>query len=147
MKKILTKYELQTLSEAIAEAEKRTSGEIRVVVRHRRHWAEKKLSLFELGLKEFHSLGMQKTKARSGVLILLLLSERKFQIIADEGIHSKTTQEMWDEIAMSLTEHFKQGKFCKGLSESVRAVGQELAKHFPPEAGDKNELPNEIVEK
>jgi len=146
LKKYLTKSELEALSTDIAKAEKNTSGEIRVVVRHRRHWKERKLQLHAIALNEFHRLGMDKTRDRTGVLIMLIMSEHKFQIIADEGIHTKVETGTWDRLASTMSDHFKGGKFYQGLSETVRAVGDELAKHFPRKADDTNELSNEIIE-
>lgn len=144
--KFLSKLEMQSLSEVIAEAEKNTSGEIRVVVRRRRHWKERTLQLPEVALNEFHRLGMGKTRDRTGVLIMLLMSERKFQIIADEGIHAKVEEGTWDRFASEMSEHFKDGRFYHGISETIRAVGSELAKHFPRKSDDTDELSNEIIE-
>lgn len=145
-KKYLSDEELKSLSAVISEAEKSTSGEIRVVVRHRRHWNERSLSLHELALLEFSKLGMEKTKDRTGVLILLLLSERAFQIIADEGIHKKVEDGTWDRIAGRMSLHFKEGKFSDGIAEAVKAVGEILSKHFPRTRDDRNELSNQVVE-
>jgi uncharacterized membrane protein len=146
LKKYLTKSELEVLSTDIAKAEKNTSGEIRVVVRHRRHWKERKLQLHDIALNEFHRLGMEKTRDRTGVLIMLLLSERKFQIVADEGIHTKVEEGTWERLASSMCNHFKGGKFYQGISETICAVGSELAKHFPRKPDDTDELSNEIIE-
>ncbi|MBA4312805.1 MAG: hypothetical protein C0417_09265 [Chlorobiaceae bacterium] len=146
-KKYLTKPELQSLASVIAEAEQNTSGEIRVVLKQRRQWKERKLTLQELALKEFHFLGMQNTRDRTGVLILLLLSEHKFQIIGDEGIHKKVQEGTWQKIADSMTDDFKKGNFFDGIASAVKKVGEELAKHFPRKSDDANELPNEIIER
>ena len=145
-KKYLSKEDLQFLSEKIAEAEKKTSGEILVVIRHRRHWKERKLSLHDLALQEFHKLGMHNTKGRTGVLVLMLMSEQKFQIIADEGIHSKVEDGTWDAIAEAMSTHFKRRNFRDGIAEAIAAVGERLAKHFPREKDDKDELPDGIIE-
>ena len=144
--KYLSKTDLKSLSTIIAEVEKKTSGEIRVVIRHRRQWRERKLSLHNLTLNEFYRLGMQKTRDKTGVLILLLLSERKFQIIADEGIHKKVEEGKWDKIAGSMTNYFTKGNYFEGIAETIRAVGEELAKYFPRKADDTNELPDEIIQ-
>lgn len=144
--KYFSKDDLKSLSTSIAEAEKNTSGEIRVVVRHHRQWKERKLALRDLALKEFYSLGMQNTRDRTGVLILLLLSEHKFQILADQGINEKVEEGTWDRIAEKMTHYFKDGKFTVGLNEAVSAVGVELSQHFPRKADDTDELPNEVVE-
>ncbi len=144
--KYLSKTDLKSLSAVIADAEKNTAGEIRVVIRQRRHWKERKLSLQDLTLREFYRLGMQNTRDKTGVLILLLLSERKFQIIADEGIHKKVEEGKWDKIAGSMTEYFKKENYFEGIAETIRAVGEELAKYFPRKADDTNELSNEIIQ-
>jgi len=144
--KYLTKDELHALSGVITKAEKNTSGEIRVVVRHHRHWKERKLSIHDLALGEFYRLGMEKTRDRTGVLILILFAERKFHIVADEGIHTNVQEGTWDTIAGGMSEHFKKGNFFSGIAEAIRAVGSELAKHYPRKSDDTNELSNEIVE-
>ncbi len=139
--------DLKKISTAIAGAEKATSGEIRVVARHSRHWNERKLTLHQLGVKEFHRLGMQKTEHRTGVLILILFSEKKFQIIADEGIHAKVPEGTWDGIAEKMTGHFKGGNFVEGIIDAVAAVGQKLSEKFPGRSGDSNQLPDDVIER
>ncbi len=146
-KKILSKEELKALSAVIAERERDTSGEIRVVLREKRQWNEKNLSLAELALKEFYRLGMQKTRDKTGVLILLLLSEKKLYIAADESINTRVEEGTWDKIADAMSVRFKEGRFFEGLSEAVRAVGVPLKQHFPRRPDDTNELPNEIVQR
>ena len=145
-KKYLTKQDLHFLSQEIQKAENNTSGEIRVVFRHDRHWKERKLSLHELSLREFYHLGMDKTRERTGILILILFSERKFQIIADEGIHTRVEEGTWEGIAAKMSMQFKEGHYREGIAESVRVVGNILAKHFPSRGDDKNELSNDIIE-
>lgn len=134
------------VSAAIAEVEQKTSGEIRVVLRHVRHKKEKALSLHELALHEFHHLGMEKTQHRTGILILILFAERKFHIIADEGIHAKVDDGTWDKLAGKMSAHFKNEKYRGGIIETVREVGSLLARHFPRQAGDADELPNDVIE-
>lgn len=146
-KNILTKAELRHLATSIGEAELTSSGQIRIVVRHHRHWDERRLSLHDLALKEFHHLGMEKTRNRTGVLILILLSERRFQIIADEGIHKKVEDGTWDGLAHNLSAHFQRGNFQQGLQEAILEVGRVLTRHFPVTPGETtDELPNEIIE-
>lgn len=146
-KKYFSKTELKSLASVISEQEKNTSGEIRVVIRQRRHWKERKLSLHELTLNEFYRFGMRNTRDKTGVLILLLLSERKFQIIADEGINKKVEDRKWDKVAEEMSDYFKAGNYLKGITEAIRSVGEELTKHFPHKADDTDELSNEIIER
>jgi uncharacterized membrane protein len=144
-KKYLSNDDLTSLATTIAEAEKNTSGEIRVVVRHRRRRNERKLSLHDLVLKEFYRLGMEKTRDRTGVLIMLLMSEHQFEIVADEGINAQVAEGTWDTLAARMSAHFREGKFRDGVAHAVRTVGEELAKHFPRKPDDTNELPDDII--
>ena len=146
MKKSLTNEDLKFLSEKIAEAETRTCGEIRVVVRHRRHWKERLLSVHDLALREFYRLGMEKTAQRTGILIILLLSERAFHIVADEGIQSKVEEGTWDSIASAMSGHFVKGNFRDGLSHAIERVGGVLATHFPGTPDQADQLPNDVIE-
>ena len=145
-RRYLSKQDLDSIASAIGEAENSTSGEIRVVVRHRRHWGERNMSPHDIALKEFYKLGMERTRDRTGVLILLLFSQRKYQIIADEGIHARVAEGTWDNIAASMGTHFKTGNFCDGICSAIKEVGGILSKHFPRKADDANELPNSVVE-
>lgn len=145
-KKILSKDDLQTIASVIAEVEKQADGELRVVLRHHRHLTERKLSLHELALREFTRLGMHKTQHRNGILIFLLVSERRFQIIADEGIHTKVEDGTWEAVAATMSSHFRERNFRKGITEALRAVGEILSRHFPATGQKANELPNDVVE-
>jgi putative membrane protein len=145
-KKYLSKEDLQAIASAIGEAEKATSGEIRVVVRHRRHWGEGRMSLHEIALKEFHKLGMDRTRDGTGVLILVLFSKRQFHIIADRGINTKVADGTWDAIAGQMTTYFKKGDYGTGICKAVVEAGKILAANFPRKDDDTNELPNDVIE-
>jgi uncharacterized membrane protein len=146
VKKILTKEEMKNLAAVITEAEKKTSGEIRVVIRHDRQFKERKLELHQLALKQFYSLGMEKTRDKTGVLIFILLSERNFRIVADEGINAKVEDGTWNRIAETMMQYFRDAKYFDGIKIAVEAVANELSNHFPRKSDDANELSNEVVE-
>ena len=65
-KNILTKQELQQIADTIQAVEKETIGEIRVSIRKNRSYKDRKLSLYDLAMKNFYELGMDKTKAKTG---------------------------------------------------------------------------------
>lgn len=140
----LTNAELKQIADAISDAERNTSGEIRVSIRKRRTLKERKLSLHELAVRNFFQLGMDKTKEKTGVLIFLSLSDRAFQIIGDEGIHKRVPDGHWDRLASGMTAHFKERRFCQGICEVVKEIGTTLAREFPQKEGDINELPNDV---
>lgn len=79
-----------------------------------------------------------------GVLFYLAVSDRKFAIIGDGGINAKVPAGFWDEISLHLQKNFKENRFTEGLSEGIIMAGLQLKKHFPYQADDVNELPDEI---
>ena len=144
IKSFLTKSDLDAVAEAIGVAEKRTAGEVRVSVRQRRSRKEKGLSVEELARREFVSLGMRKTRDRTGILVFILLETREFFILADEHINEKVREERWREIAGGMARSFADGAYRAGLITAVQSVGEELARFFPIKPDDTNELPNEV---
>jgi uncharacterized membrane protein len=144
VKRIFAKEDLAAIASAIKETEKTTAGEIRVSIRQKRGWRERKLTIEQLARKEFHLLRMAETKERIGMLIFLLLQQRQFYILADEGIHAKVEDGTWERIAKEMSEHFSKKNFRQGILHGVEAVGRELSKHFPRTSSDKNELSDEV---
>mgnify|MGYP002408761929 FL=1 len=92
----------------------------------------------------FYELGMDNTKERNGVLFYLAAGERKFVILGDEGINNQVPDNFWEEIKRVMTAEFKEGRFASGLSAGITLAGEALARYFPYQQGDVNELPNEI---
>ncbi len=144
VKKLLPESDLHAIARMIGEQEQRTSGQIRVSIRQHRTKKELGLSVEELARKEFHALGMTNTAERSGVLIFLLLEDRKFHILADAGIHGKVSEGTWERIAGEMGRHFSERKFREGIVHGVQSVAAELARHFPHKPGGKNELPDAV---
>lgn len=144
VKQMFSKEDLAAIASAIGEAEKTTAGEIRVSIRQKRKWRENKRTIDELARQEFHVLGMTKKKDRTGILIFLLLEDKKFFILADDGIHAKVVDGTWDKIANEMSDHFSQKNFRIGIIHGVKSVGKELTKLFPRKSDDTDELPNDV---
>ncbi|NUN70244.1 MAG: TPM domain-containing protein [Bacteroidetes bacterium] len=141
----LSKEDMDRIAERIAAVEKQTIGEIRVSIHKSRSFGERNTSVYDLAVKNFYELGMAQTKDKTGVLIYMLLSDKKFHIIGDEGINKKVSKEFWDILAMKVAEYFRGNKFVEGICFAVDEVGKILIKEFPMKAGDTNELSNEVV--
>jgi uncharacterized membrane protein len=146
IEKILTKDHLKQLSEQIGTIEEKTSAEIRVVVRHRKHWSERKLTARQVAELEFRRLGMTKTKEGTGILLFILVGERKFEILADYGIIKVLPEEFWANLAGKLSEHFSKRNFFHGLSVSIAEIGTVLESKLPRTSSNPDELPNDIIE-
>jgi uncharacterized membrane protein len=142
---ILTKPEMDQIAAKISQVEKETIGEIRVSIQKTRSLKNRNQPVYELAVRNFYELGMDKTKDKTGVLIYMLMSDKKFQIIGDEGINKKVSKEFWEILAMKVAEYFTNNKFVEGISHAIDEVGKVLKKEFPMKAGDTNELPNEVV--
>jgi uncharacterized membrane protein len=124
---------------SVREAEKETSGEIRVHI-------ETSFSgdVLDRAAWVFKKLGMHKTAERNGVLFYLAVSNKKFAIIGDAGINAKVPAGFWDEIKELLQKDFRESKFTEGLAEGILMAGQQLKTHFPHKKDDVNELSDEI---
>jgi uncharacterized membrane protein len=144
IKKLFSKEDLAAIASAIGAVEKTTAGEIRVSIRQKRGWGERKSSIEDMARREFELLGMTKTQDRIGILIFLLLQDRKFFILADEGIHNKVEDGRWAKIADEMSAHFSKSNFRQGMIHGVQAVGGILSNLFPRKSDDINELPNEV---
>jgi len=135
----LTTSEEQEVVRAIVEAEKNTSGEIRVHIE-----ASSKIDHYNRAKEVFHYLKMDNTKESNGVLIYVAVLDRKFTIYGDAGINKVVPKDFWNSTKDAIASEFKKGNFKQGLISGLTKAGQELEHHFPWKHGDTNELSNEI---
>lgn len=125
--------------DAITEAEKMTSGEIRVHLT-----PQCGDDVMSEAIKTFDRLEMYKTRHRNGILIYVAFESRKFAILGDAGINSVVPKDYWDNEKEILLGFLKQGDPATGLCTVIGNVGEKLKAYFPIEDDDKNELSNEI---
>ena len=138
---LLSRAEQRDVVDAIAKAEARTSGEIKVHVETRCRGGNALARAAELVKK----LGLTKAKHRNGVLLYVAVGDRKFAVIGDQAVHDRATQALWDEVARGLGDAFRKGAYREGLVDAVRRVGDVLAAHFPPTPDDSHPVSNEIT--
>mgnify|MGYP000464310499 CR=1 FL=1 len=134
----LTKEEEVKIVQAIKDAEKNTSGEIRV------HISQKRGDVMKLALKAFRKLGMNNTELKNGVLFFVDVPQHKFVVLGDEGIDKVTPDDFWESIKELVVGEFKNGNFADGLIAGIIAAGNKLKIHFPYQSDDVNELSDEI---
>ena len=134
-----TKQEKERIKAAIAEAERNTSGEIRIHMdNHCRG------DVMDRAAWWFANLKMHRTELRNGVLFYLCVKDKKFAILGDAGINAVTPDDFWDHIKEKMLARFSEGKFAEGLETGILMAGEALRQHFPYQDGDKNELSNDI---
>ena len=126
--------------QAIQEAEKKTSGEVRV------HIEKKcpKKDPIKRAINLFQKLHMHRTDLRNGVIVYVATEDHLLAIWGDEGIHAKVGQEFWESTLITLQEDFKTNQIKNGLTKALLDIGEKLQKHFPYQKDDKNELNDSI---
>lgn len=137
---LFSDIEQDKIAKAIADAEQATSGEIRIAIdKHCEGDA------YEKAVDYFAKLNMDKTAQRNGVLIYLAHADHKFAIIGDTGINRVVPDNFWETTKVAMNAHFANGSLADGIVAGVALAGEKLALFFPYQAGDINELPNDIV--
>ncbi|MGB8355184.1 MAG: TPM domain-containing protein [Chthoniobacteraceae bacterium] len=139
-KEFLDKIDDAKVVAAIAEAERRTSGEIRIWVSHR-----KISDALGTAQKRFLKLGMDKTPERNAVMLYIAPRSQVFAVVGDSGVHEKCGDAFWTEVTSQLSADLKKESITAALVNAVGKVGDLLAAHFPPGAGGGDKLPNDIL--
>lgn len=140
MKRFFDSRQEEQILQAIREAERRTSGEIRV---HLANQIEQGLMID--AAEVFDDLGMSQTAARNGVLIYLVPKAHRFAILGDEGINKVVPAGFWDDVRDLMQQHFRRREFTTGIVAAIGRVAEKLATYFPHQGeADENELPDDI---
>ncbi|HEV9036140.1 MAG TPA: TPM domain-containing protein [Puia sp.] len=141
-KPLFNEDQQQEITTAIRDAEKCTSGEIRVFIeRHCRY-----MDPLDRALEVFAALQMERTAARNGVLVYVALKDRQLAVFGDRGIHEKVGVVFWNQQVKTILSHFNNADYSHGIAAVVTEIGKALQQHFPYDPDtDKNELPDDIV--
>jgi uncharacterized membrane protein len=137
---LLSEDEQKQVVAAIRAAEKATSGEVRVHVEAHCPQA----NVLDRAKQIFAILNMHKTASRNGVLFYVATDNQKFAVIGDSGIHSRVTDDFWNNIFDTVREHFAKRAFTEGLCKGIELTGQKLKLYFPYQSDDINELSDDI---
>ena len=110
----------------IREAERKTTGEIRVAISQRH--VEDPVAAAQI---EFIRLGMNAAREQNGVLIFVAPRSHKFAVIGDEAVHLKCGDEFWRKLVDAMSGYFRKSEFTSGIIHGVQKAGELLAEHFP----------------
>lgn len=137
---MLNNSQLEQIAKAICNAEKMTSGEIRVCV-------AKKCTGNPLhaAAKKFREMKMDKTQLRNAVLVYVCPNHHKTAIIGDKGIHEIAKEGFWDDVLQEMLNHFKKNDMVEGICQGVGRVGELIKARYPVSENDINELSNEVI--
>jgi uncharacterized membrane protein len=138
---------LAAIEDAIKAGEATHSGQLRFVVEGALDGAPlfRDQPARERALDIFSQLRIWDTAHNNGVLIYLLLADRKVEIVADRGIDARVGSTGWAKICTEMEADFRAGRFESGSIRGIEAVSQQLAKYFPAQGKGPNELPDAPV--
>ncbi len=138
---------LEHIEQLIEDGEATHTGEVCVAIEPAlpvgRVW--RRVPPLERALEVFGLLRVWDTEDNNGVLIYLLLADRRFEIVADRGIHRHVGNEGWEAIARQMEQIFAERRYLDAVEHGVRAITALLAQHFPGDARDPDQLPNRPV--
>lgn len=139
IKKFFSQEQKKQIIKAIQEAEKETSGEIRIHLE-----SNCKGEALDRAIAVFQKLKMNETQLHNGTLIYLAVKDRKFAIYGDRGINEVVPDNFWQDVKEEMRQLFVDEKFYEGVTTGIERVGQKLKTFFPYQEDDINELPDDI---
>jgi uncharacterized membrane protein len=138
---------LEAVRSAVAAHERLHRGEVRFVVEAEltsaQLWAN--LGSRARAVEVFSMLRVWDTAENTGVLVYVLLADRKVEIVADRAISAKVEPAQWQAICRAMQEAFRDGRFEAGAVAGVTAISELLERHFPASGANPNELPDQPV--
>ena len=137
---LLTPDQQQQIIAAIRQAERETSGEIRVHIEATCPDGDPVRRAIDV----FRHLGMHQTKEQNGVLFYVAHDDRKFAVLGDSGINERVPGDFWESTKELMRQHFAANNYAEGLSQGIERASQHLKAFFPRASDDANELPDDI---
>jgi len=138
---------LSAIDAAIAVAEREHRAEIRCAI-------ETSLPLAALAdgvtstmraARVFSRLGVWDTAENNGVLLYVLLAERRIEIVADRGFDGRVAPAEWADICHGMEAAFRSGDYEAGTVAALDRIGNLARRLFPSGGEDRNELPDRTV--
>ena len=133
---------LDAIQRAVADCERRHRGEVAFVVEAElttwQLWAE--VGSRDRAREVFALHGVWNTEENNGVLVYVLLADRRVEIVADRGIDGRVSQAEWEAICRMMEGHFRERRYQEGAIAGVEAVAALLERHFPAQGAGRNEL-------
>jgi uncharacterized membrane protein len=140
-------HAFRNIEQAVRESEKLHDGEIRFAVEAALHPAQlwRGLTARQRAIEVFSQLGLWDTERNNGVLLYLLLADRDVEIVADRGFNDKVGAEEWEGVCRRMEAELREGRHTDAVIAGIENLSRVVARHFPPAAGARNELPDKPV--
>lgn len=105
----------------------------------------RRLHAHQRAVEQFLVQNLYTTAEHTGVLIFVSVAEHHAEILADAAIDARVAPGTWQVIVDDLTAAIGAGNPVDGLVAAIGATGKLLARHFPPDTRNPNELPNHLI--
>src|SRR5687767_8229158 len=138
--KFFNNEEQHLIVTAIRNAERCTSGEIRVFVENRCSYVD----ALDRAVELFQKMGMANTRERNAVLVYVALKDHQLAVFGDEGIHQKVGSDYWNTEVIKMIHDFNRENYALGIAGCVEDIGNALQEYFPYTEKDENELSDDI---
>jgi uncharacterized membrane protein len=138
---------LAEIERAIVAAERSHAGELCFAIENALPLAELRCGVTprERALHVYSLLRVWDTAANNGVLIYVLLADGAIELVADRGVTARIAQPEWEALCRRIETEFAAGRYREGALAAVQAVAAQLARQFPAQRGESDELPNQPV--
>ncbi|MEY2842877.1 MAG: hypothetical protein RI920_914 [Pseudomonadota bacterium] len=146
---LLTASACERLEAAVRASEAMHLGELRLCVEASLPWSALRQGqdARQRAIDLFGQLRVWDTAHNNGVLIYLLLADRRIEVLADRGLHAHAPEPVWAQLASDLADAMGQGQIEAGLNLAVQRVSDLLKQHHPAPQGvpRRNELPDAVI--
>ncbi|MGN6113423.1 MAG: TPM domain-containing protein [Luteimonas sp.] len=137
---------LQRIAAAVAAGEARHRGEVCFAVEAALPWRAvlAGADAHARAQAAFGRLRVWDTAANNGVLLYLLLADRRIEVVADRGLAGLVSDAQWRGVCGLMEERLRTGDAEGAAIAGIEAASDLLARHFPRQPGDadENELPD-----
>lgn len=133
--------DFEAIAAMVHEAERHTSGEIRVHLERR---LPRGIDALTRAGHVFTHLKMDATAERNGVLIYLAVDDRALAIVGDTGVHARVGDDYWQRVRDAMVARLRAGAARDAVVDAVTDVGLVLQKFFPHRRDDRNELSDDV---
>lgn len=140
----------ENLAQQVKDSEQAHSGEIRIYIETalplRYAWRAQPIARIcrDRAVDLFASLRVWDTQNNNGVLIYLLLAERRIELVADRGLLQLVDPLTWQHLLADMRDAFRRADYDTGMSQCVDKISELLVRHYPlaPGQANPNELPD-----
>lgn len=107
--------------------------------------AQMKAEVAQRARQAFYDATVHHTGGGTGLLLYISLFERRAAVLADKAIVERVGQNTLDHWCDELTTKLRSGNITDALCDTIRDVGEPLARALPRQPETVNELPDTLV--